>query len=531
MLAEDLALDLAAPGVLANDNDPDGDGLRALLVSPPSHGSLTLHTNGSLWYLPFTNYHGPDSFSYQAADANSTSGVATVTLTIMPVNDPPVAANDTFATEEDVPLVIPPAGVVTNDVDLEGDSLTALLVAGPLQGTLELNPNGGFIYTPATNFHGADSFTYRAADGATNSEIATVALTVQPVNDPPTITAIASQTTPAGVALGGVVFAVDDLETPAAQLTVAARSSNESLLPGTNILISGTETLRTLTLTPAGTETGTAIVQIVVTDANAASATNEFTLAVLPAANLSVMAQAALPNPAIAGYALHLAVTITNAGPHAATNVVLTDLLPPGFEYLSAEPGEAGCTNDGGVVTAHYAELPPGESRSLWLHVKPASGGDFTNVVSVTATEADPGPADNSAWLWIQVRADGDGDGMPDDWELAHNLLPNDAADGLEDRDGDGLSNRDEFIAGTDPELAASVFRIESFTLGGGREVYFLSATGRVYTLYFNDSPTSNSWLTVPWQARVPGLGAPQLLRDTNPSPPVRAYRLGVELP
>jgi hypothetical protein len=75
------------------------------------------------------------------------------------------------------------------------------------------------------------------------------------------------------------------------------------------------------------------------------------------------------------------------------------------------------------------------------------------------------------------------------------------------------------------------VFRIDARVGPAEREIHFLSATGRLYTLYFTDAAAAPVWQTVPGQTRVPGLGAPQILRDTNPAPPFRLYRLGVEPP
>src|SRR5207247_652206 len=91
---EDTQLTVSAPGVLANDSDVDGDALSAVLVSNPTHGTLTLNGDGSLVYMPALNFNGIDSFTYKASDGQAQSGVATVTITVTPVNDAPVAAND-----------------------------------------------------------------------------------------------------------------------------------------------------------------------------------------------------------------------------------------------------------------------------------------------------------------------------------------------------------------------------------------------------------------------------------------------------
>ena len=183
--AEDTVLTVPAPGVLGNDSDPDGDPLTAVLVTGPSHGSLTLNANGSFSYTPAANFAGADSFSYRASDGTLTSNVATVTLSVTAVNDAPVAAGDAYSTAEDTVLTVPAPGVLGNDSDPDGDPLTAVLVTGPSHGSLTLNANGSFSYTPAADFAGADSFSYRASDGTLTSNVATVTLTVTAVNDAP----------------------------------------------------------------------------------------------------------------------------------------------------------------------------------------------------------------------------------------------------------------------------------------------------------------------------------------------------------
>jgi uncharacterized repeat protein (TIGR01451 family) len=184
--AEDTTLTISGPGVLANDFDVDGDALTAIIVSNPANGSLSLNSNGGFVYRPNTNYNGMDTFTYRAMDGGLASDVATVTLTVAPVNDAPVARDDSYVTAEDTTLTIAPAGVLANDLDADGHALTALLVSNAAHGTLTLNPAGGFVYRPNTNYNGTDTFTYRATDGGLASAVATVTLTITPVNDRPT---------------------------------------------------------------------------------------------------------------------------------------------------------------------------------------------------------------------------------------------------------------------------------------------------------------------------------------------------------
>src|SRR2546428_835198 len=134
--------------------------------------------------MPALNFNGTDSFTYKASDGQAQSGVATVTITVTPVNDAPVAANDdSYTTPEDTQLTVSAPGVLANDSDVDGDTLSAVLVSGPTRGTLTLNGDGSLVYMPALNFNGTDSFTYKASDDQAQSGVATVTITVTPVND------------------------------------------------------------------------------------------------------------------------------------------------------------------------------------------------------------------------------------------------------------------------------------------------------------------------------------------------------------
>src|SRR5439155_681150 len=125
---------------------------------------------------------------YQASLATTapdqTPALQSVTFEYAP-NAAPVANNESYTTAEDTPLTVSAPGVLGNDADVDGDALAAVVVSGPAHGAVTLNAGGSFTYTPAANYNGADSFTYKASDGALDSNTATVSLTVTPVNDAP----------------------------------------------------------------------------------------------------------------------------------------------------------------------------------------------------------------------------------------------------------------------------------------------------------------------------------------------------------
>jgi len=143
----------------------------------PAHGTLTLNPDGSFTYTPAENFCGEDSFTYKAYDGALYSNVATVTIHVTCVNDAPVAQDDRYTTNEDTPLLVPAPGSSATTTTWTVTRLTAVLVSGPAHGTLTLNPDGSFTYTPAENFCGEDSFTYKAYDGALYSNVATVRIT------------------------------------------------------------------------------------------------------------------------------------------------------------------------------------------------------------------------------------------------------------------------------------------------------------------------------------------------------------------
>ncbi|WP_193844447.1 Ig-like domain-containing protein [Flavobacterium hungaricum] len=175
-----------AAGILSNDTDIDGDSLTAVLVSGPANGTLTLNANGSFTYVHDGSETITDSFTYRANDGTASSNIATVTITVTPVNDAPIAVNDAYTVLEGGTLTVTAANnILLNDTDAEGNTLTAVLVSGPANGSLTLNSNGTFTYVHNGSETTTDSFTYRANDGTASSNIATVTITVTPVNDAP----------------------------------------------------------------------------------------------------------------------------------------------------------------------------------------------------------------------------------------------------------------------------------------------------------------------------------------------------------
>jgi VCBS repeat-containing protein len=266
---EDAALTVDAPGVLGNDNDPDGDNLHTVVGSAPSHGALTLNTDGSFNYTPASNFTGTDSFTYRASDGTLASNQATVTITITATNDAPSAADDAYSTAEDTTVTVDAPGVLGNDSDPDGNPLSPSLVSGPSHGALTLDADGSFTYGPAANFNGSDSFTYRVSDGNLASNPATVTITVTAANDAPTVTVATGGTCGKDDHSGTINLTVGDVENAATTLTLSATSSNPMLVPTGNVVFAGSGAARTMTVITVDGRSGTAILTVTVSDGQA----------------------------------------------------------------------------------------------------------------------------------------------------------------------------------------------------------------------------------------------------------------------
>ncbi|MEM7707456.1 MAG: Ig-like domain-containing protein, partial [Pseudomonadota bacterium] len=164
--------------VVLSANDPDGDSLTYTVLAAPTRGALA-GTPPALTYIPEQNFNGTDSLTFVASDGSNTSNVATVTLTVNPVNDPPMANSDAVSLNEDAT-----ANITLVASDLDGDALSYEILSQPGSGTLT-GSGPIFVYTPAANFFGTDSFSYLVSDGTANSSAETVSLSVISVNDIP----------------------------------------------------------------------------------------------------------------------------------------------------------------------------------------------------------------------------------------------------------------------------------------------------------------------------------------------------------
>ena len=213
--------------VLPNDSDIDTGDVLTVNTTPtaaPTNGAVTLSANGTYTYTPNADFNGSDSFRYEVCDNGSPSlcDEATVTITVTPVNDTPVAVDDFGTTPEDIPFN--GSTVLSNDTDVDtGDVLSVIttLTTLPANGTVTMNANGTFVYTPNSGFNGSDTFEYEVCDDGNPvlCDVGMVTITIDNVNDQPTALDD-SGTTPEDTPLSGASVLANDTDIDGNNLTI-----------------------------------------------------------------------------------------------------------------------------------------------------------------------------------------------------------------------------------------------------------------------------------------------------------------------
>jgi len=182
-LDEDSLLTVNPLGVLLNDTNTQSDTFLAIIFTDVGFGTLILNSDGSFTYQPNQDFDSTDSFTYVANNGTHNSNEATVTLSVNPINDAPIAQDDQAETQQNVPIRI---DVLENDSDVEDDSLNILLTVDPSEtkGFVELD-NSEVLFTPIADFVGETTFSYVASDGDKISNSAQVTVTVIAVDEEP----------------------------------------------------------------------------------------------------------------------------------------------------------------------------------------------------------------------------------------------------------------------------------------------------------------------------------------------------------
>jgi hypothetical protein len=362
----------AALTITASATDGDTDPLAYTTSALPSGATFNAGT-GTFSWTPTYAQSGDYQVTFTVTDG-TTPDSETITIRVTNANRAPAATADSYTTPEDQALTVAAAtGVLANDTDADGDALTAAVLAGPTaaQGTLVLNSNGSFTFTPAANTNGPVTFTYTVADGKTGSATGTVTLTVTSVNDVPTITNIADQTS-SGAAVGPLTVTVADVETAATALTLAATSSNTALVPVGNVVFGGSGVNRTVTVTPITGQSGSAVITVTVGD-GASSAFDTFTVTVTAARTATTTSTPATSlTPSSYGQSVTFTSSVTGPGGTPTGTVTFYDngvslgtaTLSGGSASLATTAVAAGTRS----ITAGYngnAQFAPSTSATL----------------------------------------------------------------------------------------------------------------------------------------------------------------------
>ncbi|MBC8354746.1 MAG: SBBP repeat-containing protein [Planctomycetes bacterium] len=310
---EDIGVSIV---VLDNDTDPDGDPLSPSITILPTHGTAVVEPGGTIKYTPTPNFHGVDSFNYKANDGTVDSVEVSVSVTVNPVNDAPVANDDSTMTGQDVPVVI---DVLVNDTDLEEASLRISQFSS-INGTAIIDDNGTptvtaddqIRFVPTLGFSGIATITYQVTDGNLFSNKALVKVTVN-ATDPDPIPPTADAGGPYTVNEGSFVTLFGSASTGNAPLTYAWDLDADGQYDDAN---GSTPTFNALSLDGPSTHS----VSLQVTDGGSLSAIATTTVNVL---NVAPIADAGGPYLAINGTAL-LAASASDPANQVVSNDSLT---------------------------------------------------------------------------------------------------------------------------------------------------------------------------------------------------------------
>jgi photosystem II stability/assembly factor-like uncharacterized protein len=372
---EDKAVQITLAG-----SDPDGDSVTFMLVNAPGKGTISSITPaGLVTYTPNKDVNGTDSFTFKANDGTLDSPPATVTINISPVNDAPTATAQSVTTAEDTPKQITLAGA-----DVDGDPLTFMIVGAPGKGAItSITPAGVVTYTPNKDYHGSDSFTFKANDGKADSATATVTITVTPVNDAPRATAQA------------VVVDEDSLK----QITLAGTDVDNDRLtfmivtPPRNGSLSGTPP--TVTYTPRANFSGTDSFTFKVNDGTTDSTAATVNITVTGINDPPVLT---VPGPQTVAENASLSFTVSATDPDGNDTVKVAAVpLPTGATFIEAERRFTWTPNfdQAGTYTINFTATdngtpPLSDAKSVTITVTNTNRAPRADAKTVTTNEDTP---------------------------------------------------------------------------------------------------------------------------------------------
>ncbi|MCK4265823.1 MAG: tandem-95 repeat protein, partial [Thermoplasmata archaeon] len=416
--------------VLENDTDAEDDDITIIDVTQPNNGTVVITEAGkNLTYEPDADWNGINTFTYTIIDDVGGRDMATVTVTVLAVDDASIAVNDIYNVTEDSGATT--FDVLANDYDTDGDAITISTATSPAHGSIVIAADGLSIdYTPDADFFGTDSFTYNVSSGISQ---ATVTIDVTPVNDVPVIT-----TTDIITATEAVLYSVDynatdvDLDTLTWSLTTNASWLNIRAGDG---LLSGTPS-----------SAGTYWLNVTVDDGNDGIDWSNFSLTVAAGPNTAPVISTTTAPDGVEGQLYGFQVNATDADGDDLTWALdsnATWLSLNGTGYLSGTP-----TADGTHWVLVTVDDGNGGSDSvnLTIMILPDMDGDGTPDATDTDCDGDGVPNSEDDFPNDPAASvDTDDDGKPDDWNEGYTA--DDSTTGLvldDDDDNDGILDIDD---------------------------------------------------------------------------------------
>lgn len=396
--------------VLINDDKATGTAPLTVSTTPvqqPANGTVTLTATGNYTYTPNNNFTGTDNFKYRVCDSGTPAvcDTATVSITVrdpLATNNPPIALSDNAATKSGVPVS---GNVLTNDTDPDpGQTLTATLVTGPTNGTVVLNPNGTYTYTPNAGFAGDDRFTYKVCDNGTPQLCATTIVDLNVyksdfANLPPVANSDLYTRTPNGSATGNVL--TNDKDPEGGPLTI-----NTTPISGPS---NGTVAINsdgTFTYTPNTGYTGPDQFVYEICDNFTPKLCSQAIVFIIPKSTTTGTSDLRITKTLTGNKITTLNSTVTytvvvrNPGPDAATNIVVKDSVGTGLQLITATPNKGTFSNPLWSISM----LAAGDSAILTVTAKAISEGISNNYVRIVQLDQnDPVKSNNDASACVTV--------------------------------------------------------------------------------------------------------------------------------
>ncbi|MDQ3906899.1 MAG: Ig-like domain-containing protein, partial [Acidobacteriota bacterium] len=375
---EDTPVDVS---VLANDTDTEGDALTVASFTQGAHGTVA-NNNGVLTYTPAPDYNGADSFTYTISDGNGGTATGTVSITISPVNDPPVAVDDSASTDEDTAVNVT---VLVNDTDVDGDTLSVASVGAPAHGTATINPDGTINYSPAPNYNGADSFTYVVGDGHGATSTGTVNVTINAVNDAPVAAADAAALDQDTSAVVNVLTNDTDVDNDVLVVSAVAQGAH-----GTVSINAGGASV---TYTPAAGYVGADSFTYTASDNHGGTSTASVSVNVrdttAPVLNVpgAISAEATSADGAVVNFVV-TATDNSGVAPSVACTANSGSLFPVGTTPVSCQATDAsGNKSPVKIFSVSVVDLPPVLSLPSTMVVDSNTAGGANVTFNPTATD------------------------------------------------------------------------------------------------------------------------------------------------